>query len=94
MNSAIKRFRLGPPIFPGHTANLLSPCFFDWYIFGVTISYLGAGAFGGVGRGVGSLEAANCQGLELLRELQLLLLYTLIDYIGCQHVVLTFHQHI
>ena len=48
----------------------------------------------GVLGGVGTLEAANCQGLELLRELQLLLLYTLIDYIGCQHVVLTFHQHI
>ena len=39
MNSAIKRFRLGPPIFPGHTANLLSPCFFDWYIFTASFTY-------------------------------------------------------
>ena len=57
---------------------------------GVGTLEAGAGALGGVG----TLEAANCQGLELLRELQLLLLYTLRDYIGCQHVVLKFHQHI
>ena len=68
---------------------LTSGYYYNNFFSGTTIASI-AGALGGVG----PLEAANCQGLELLRELQLLLLYTLIDYIGCQHVVLKFHQHI